>query len=161
MTSDDRESRFEQLRRRAEERLREVRENIERGMSIPETETETAPSARPEAVATPVEPERPQESWQEPASILPEENRGPDAWEQRVVVPTHHPQEPTAQASSSGIAPTIALAPTVHSPKTQPAGKVHRSPAAQLLQKSNLRQAIIAQEILGKPLSMRPSQDEE
>ncbi len=158
MTSDDRESRFEQLRRRAEERLREVRENIERGTVIPETET--APPVRPEAVVTPVEPERPQESWQEPASILPEENRGPDAWEQRVVVPTHHEQKPAVQASSARIAPTIALAPTVHSPKTQPAGKVHRSPAAQLLQKSNLRQAIIAQEILGKPLSMRPSQDE-
>ena len=159
MTSDDREIRFEQLRRRAEERLREVRENIERGTGVPETGT--APPSRIEDVFTPVEPERPQPVRQEPVSVLPEENRGPEAWEQRVVVPSHHEREPAVQASPPRIAPTVALAPTVHSPKTRPAGIAHRSPAAQLLQKSNLRQAIIAQEILGKPLSMRPPQDEE
>ena len=159
MTGDDRESRFDQLRRRAEERLREVRDNIERGLDI--SETETSPPVRTEAVVTPMEPERPEEDRPELVRTLPEENRGPDAWEQRVVVPSHQEEEPAAEASSSRIAPTIAAAPAVQSTKTQSAGRVHRSPAAQLLKKGNLRQAIIAQEVLGKPLSMRPPQEEE
>jgi hypothetical protein len=40
-------------------------------------------------------------------------------------------------------------------------GRTHTSPAALLLKKGNLRQAIIAREVLGKPLSMRPPEDDE
>jgi|GEM_PF-4405773 hypothetical protein len=162
MTSDNRESRFEELRRRARERLEQVREGIERemGTSAPKSEAPT-PDRLEEIYATP-ERDRPQEVRQEPVSLPPPENRGQDAWEQRVVVPSHRDEEePAAEASAAPIGPTVTLTSTDHSPKTQPTGRVHRSPAAQLLRKDNLRQAIIAQEVLGKPLSMRSPENDE
>ena len=139
MTSGNSGSRFEELRRKAQERLREVRDNIERGRGIPEA----ASPDRSEVVLTPVERQRPRSTPQEPSR----EDREPEAWEQRVVVPSHREEE--------------AAAPAVHSIQSQAAGQAHLSPAARLLKRDNLRQAILAQEVLGKPLSMRPPQDDE
>ena len=149
MTSGNRESRFEELRRKAQERLREVRDNIQRGLEIPETH----PPDRSEGVLTPVERQRPRTTPLEPT----EEDREPEAWEQRVVVPSRREEKPAAETDL----PTVAAAPAVHSSQSRAAGQAHLSPAARLLKRDNLRQAILAQEVLGKPLSMRPPQDDE
>ena len=168
MTSGNRETRFEELRRRARERLDEVRENIERGMGTPTGTTRTP--APPEDVFTPVEREHLPEIVTEPEPTYQENDRSVDAWQQRVVV-TSHPEptaveEPTPAFEAPRIGPTIAVTPSATAatrPITRPKSeaRTHRSPAAQLLKKGNLRQAIVAQEVLGKPLAMRPSQDDE
>jgi hypothetical protein len=163
MASGNRESRFDELRRKAQERLREVRDNIRRGLELPETET--APPDRSEDMFTPVERQRPPEVPQERAP-LQEIDRSADAWEQRVVVPSHQDDETAAAFEAPRIGPTIAATSTtvdrdVHRIQPPGASRTRLSPAAQLLKRGNLRQAIIAQEVLGKPLSMRPPQDEE
>jgi hypothetical protein len=166
MASGNRESRFEELRRKARERLDEVRENIERGMSTP-TGT-NRPPAPPEEVAAPVERELPPEVVAKPE--YQENDRSVDAWQQRVVVPSHEEpatvEEPAQAFEAPRIGPTIAVTPsatTAARPITRPQsmGRTHTSPAALLLKKGNLRQAIIAREVLGKPLSMRPPEDDE
>lgn len=162
-------NRFEELRRRARERLEEVRENIERGMRTP-TGTARPQSAPPEDVPAPVDRELPPETVTEPESRYQKNDRGQDAWEQRVVVQSDQDSktayDPAPAIEAPRIGPTITTTPTAPAatrPLTKPqsTGRTHRSPAAQLLRKGNLRQAIIAQEVLGKPLSMRPPEDNE
>ena len=164
MTSENRESRFEELRRKARERLEQVREGIERerGTSAPKSETPTPD--RLEDIYNPPERERPPEVVAEPEPVYQENNRGVDAWEQRVVVPSHTESAPAFETPRIG--PTISTTPAfaasaVNQAQQLSTGRTHRSPAAQLLRKGNLRQAIVAQEVLGKPLSMRPPPDEE
>lgn len=165
MTSGSRESRFEELRRKARERLAEVRGNIEREMGTSAPKGETPMSDRFEDMFTSEEPARSSEVVSEPDATLRESNRGSDAWEQRVVVPAHT-ETTTPAFEASRLGPTISATPTtaasaVLDAQHRSSGRAHRSAAAQLLQKGNLRQAIIAQEVLGKPLSMRPSPNDE
>ena len=109
MTSENRESRFEELRRKARERLDQVRENIEReiGGSAPKRET-PAPD-RFDDIYTHEEPARPTQVMPEPDTALPENDRSVDAWEQRVVVPSHSESAPAFETPRIG--PTITTTP--------------------------------------------------
>lgn len=161
MTSGNREGRFEELRRRARERIQEVRDNMGRGPELPDTH----PPDRSEGVVAPAERQRPPEVPQERAP-LQEIDRSADAWEQRVVVPSSQEDEPAPAFEAPHIGPTVTTTPTtvdhdVHRIQPPGASRTRLSPAAQLLKRGNLRQAIIAQEVLGKPLSMRPPQDDQ
>jgi hypothetical protein len=169
MTNGNRESRFEELRRKARERLEQVREGIEREKDTTSGMARPSP-APPEVVSSPVERELPPDIVSEPEPAYQEGDRGADAWKQRVVVPSHPGstavKEPAPAFDAPRIGPTIATTPsatTATRPLTKPksAGRTHSSAAALLLERGALRQAIIAQEILGKPLSMRPPQDDE
>ncbi len=164
MTSGNRESRFEELRRRARERLNEVRENIERekGASVPKDQ-KPSPD-RLEDIFIPPKVTRPPEIVANPASIEEESARGKEAWEQRVTLPSDRDQAPTAEARPNRVAPTVTttVAPVVQKRTLQSStNKVNGSPLNHLLRKGNLRQAIIAQEVLGKPISLRTPQDGE
>ena len=166
MTSENRESRFEELRRKARERLDQVRENIEREMGGSAPKRESPAPDRFDDIYTSEEPARPPEVAPEPAPALPVNDRSVDAWQQRVVVPSNTEEEPAPAFEVPRIGPTIAVTPsatTAARPITRPqhTGRTHTSPAALLLKKGNLRQAIIAKEVLGKPLSMRPPEDDE
>ena len=164
MTGENRESRFEELRRRARERLNEVRENIERetGADLP---IDQAPSPdRLEDVFIPPKVTRSPVSVAEPEAIEEDFARGKQAWEQRVILPADRDQASTAESRPNPVAPTVttAVAPTVHKRTRQSStNKGNESPLSHLLQKQNLRQAIIAQEVLGKPISLRTPTDGE
>ncbi|MCH8939682.1 MAG: hypothetical protein IIC27_00975 [Chloroflexi bacterium] len=165
MTSGNRESRFEELRRKARERLDQVRQNIEREMGGSTQKREPPAPDRFEDMFTTKERESPPEVPQERAP-MPEMDHSADAWKQRVVVPSSQEDEPAPAFEAPRIGPTISTTPTlavddVSDAQQQSTTRTRRSPAAQLLKKGALRQAIIAQEILGKPLSMRPPPDEE
>ena len=164
MTSENRESRFEELRRKARERLDQVRENIEREMGGSAPKREAPTPDRFEDMFTPEESARRPEAVSEPDTVLPETDRSVDAWQQRVVVPSDTESAPAFETPRIG--PTISTTPaldasTVSGAQQQITGRTHRSPAAQLLRKGNLRQAIIAKEVLGKPLAMRSPEDDE
>ncbi len=161
MTSGNRESRFEELRRRARERLNEVRENIERekGASVPKDQTPSPD--RLEDIFIPPKVTRPPEIVADPESIEEESARGKEAWEQRVTLPSDRDQVST---TDPGPNPTVTttVAPVVQKRTLQRSTNiVTRSPLNQLLKKENLRQAIIAQEVLGKPISLRTPQEDE
>ena len=164
MTGENRESRFEELRRRARERLAEVREDIERetGISVPKDQT-VAPD-RLEDIFIPPEATRPPVIVAESETIEEDFSRGAQAWEQRVTLPSDRDREPAADSRPNPVAPTVttAVAPAVHKRTRQSStNKGNGSPLSHLLQKQNLRQAIIAQEVLGKPISLRTPQDGE
>ena len=164
MTGENRESRFEELRRRARERLAEVREDIERetGVSVPKDQT--ASPDRLEDIFVPPESTQPPVVVAESETIEEDFSRGTQAWEQRVVLPSDRDQEPAEDSRPNPVAPTVttAVAPTVHKRTRQSStNKGNGSPLSHLLQKQNLRQAIIAQEVLGKPISLRTPTDGE
>lgn len=162
MTSENRESRFEELRRKARERLEQVRDSIESGMGAPSTTTPPAPPPIPqEDVSTPLEVDYYPEAEQEPEVTYQGADRSEEAWEQRVVVPSH--TEPTFVPEPTRVGPTVStsVASAVQRTQLESSSRSHGSPVSRLLQKGALREAIIAQEVLGKPLSMRPPQDDE
>ena len=164
MTGGNRESRFEELRRRARERLTEVRDNIEREMGASVPKDQTPSPDRLEDIFIPPQVTRPPVAVTEPETFEEKFARGKQAWEQRVTLPSDRDQAPTAESRPNPVAPTVTttVAPVVQKRTLQRStNKVNGGPLNQLLQKGNLRQAIIAQEVLGKPISLRTPQDGE
>ena len=164
MTGENRESRFEELRRRARERLAEVRENIEpgAGVSTPKDQTPSSDSLRD--IFIPPEATRPPVIVAKSETIEEDFSRGDQAWEQRVTLPSYRDQESAAESRLDRVAPTVttAVAPAVKKRTRQhSSNKGNGNPLSHLLQKQNLRQAIVAQEVLGKPISLRTPQDGE
>ena len=164
MPGENRESRFEELRRRARERLAEVRKDIERetGVSVPKHQT--ASPDRLEDIFVPPDSTRPPVIVAESETIEEDFSRGTQAWEQRVTLPADRDQGPAADSRPNPVAPTVttAVAPAVKKRTRQhSSNKGNGNPLSHLLQKQNLRQAIVAQEVLGKPISLRIPQDGE
>ena len=164
MTGENRESRFEELRRRARERLAEVREGIERETGVFVPKDQTASPGRLEDIFIPPEATRPPVIVAESEAIEEGFSRGTQAWEQRVTLPSDRDQKPAANSRPNPVAPTVttAVAPAVQKRTRQiSTNKENGSPLSRLLQKQNLRKAIIAQEVLGKPISLRTPTDVE
>lgn len=148
-------SRLEELRRRAQERIQQVRESMEQGV---------------EAAPPPAETQRPRPSQQslEGPSLEGPSLEGPgletprpqvEGPREQAQVQRPQPSEPREQPRAQRAAPT----PPPPQRATQPTAH-HRRPhttASQILSRDTLRQAILAQEILGKPVSLRPPRETE
>ena len=164
-------SRLEELRRRAQERIQQVRESMEREMGGPEP----PPIYRTPAEPDPVEETRPsrpsQQSLEGPSLEGPSlEGPGLEVPQPRREEPAPRPERPRAEPRPSRA--EARAQPQRSSPPAQTRAqqaampRAHhpargRSTAAMVLGHGNLRRAILAQEILGKPLSLRPPREME
>ena len=157
-------SRLEELRRRAQERIQQVRESMEREMGGPEP----PPIYRTPAESEPVEETRQsrpsQQSLEGPSLEGPSlEGPGLEVPQPRRQEPAPQPERPRAEAPAQAqrsVAPAQSRASQAAMPRAHHPAK-GRSTAAMVLGHGNLRRAILAQEILGKPLSLRPPREME
>ena len=159
-------SRLEELRRRAQERIQEVRESMEREMDAPPPISRT-PAEPPPAPAE-VFRTGPAEQSMEGPSLEGPSLEGPGLETPRPQVegpreqaqvqrpqPTERREQPRAQrAAPTSPPPQRATPPTAHH-------RGRHTTASQILSRDTLRQAILAQEILGKPVSLRPPRETE
>ena len=148
-------SRLEELRRRAQERIQEVREAMERGEDV-------SPAEPPPPPEPPRAPQRPTSTTAEAyrAGSDPRSLEGPSLEGPGYEVERPQPEAPRQQPQR---APTATQAAPPQAAQRRPAVAVagqraRRSGAAKVLNKNTLRQAMLAQEILGKPVAERPPQ---
>ncbi len=150
-------SRLEELRRRAQERIQQVRESMEREMGGPEPPPIYRTPAEPEEETRPSRPS--QQSLEGPSL----EGPGLEVPQPRRQEPAPQPERPRAEAPAQpqrSVAPAQSRASQAAMPRAHHPAK-GRSTAAMVLGHGNLRRAILAQEILGKPLSLRPPREME
>jgi hypothetical protein len=149
-------NRLEELRQRAQERIQQVRESMERGEDV-------AQSAPPVNAPPPPPPpaERSRESTTRDAyQVGPQSLEGPSLEGRSLEVPGYETQRTQLEATF-----TQTLRPSSFSEgpqrRVEPATagrRGRRSRAAKVLNKDSLRQAMLVVEILGKPVSERPTQ---
>ena len=151
-------NRLEELRRRARERIEQVRQSMERGEEVAPQEPAPKPPPRAERRIEPppartYDPRPSQQSLEGPSL------EGPSL---EVEPPRQTQPEPRAQRATAARQPRAAQAarqqqtslPTAHH-------RGRHSSARQVLNRETLRQAILATEILGKPVSLRTPQENE
>lgn len=143
-------NRLEELRRRARERIEQVRESMERGEEVAPQEPAPEPppraERRPEPSPAPTYDARPSQQTLEGPSLEVER-----PWEQpRAQQATPAPQTPPAQPPRQQ---QTAL------PRAHHRGR--HATARQIVNRETLRQAILATEILGKPVSLRSPRENE
>lgn len=151
-------SRLEELRRRAQERIQQVRESMER---------ETGDPPPPPIYQAPAEPPTAQTHQPGPSQQSLE---GPSLEGPGLEVPQPRVEGPREQAQVQRPQPeqprAQRAAPPARTASAAPAGprehhRGHHSGAAKILNRDTIRQAILAQEILGKPVSLRPPRENE
>lgn len=150
--------RLEELRQRAHERIQQVREAMERGEDVspsaPEPELPRPASPRPAPAAPEVYQPEPSPQSLEGQSLEGASLEGAGLEELR-------PQPALRQERGSRQDTPAAPRRQQAGPSVRHRGREHRSVAARVLSRETLRQAILAQEILGKPLSLRPPRETE
>lgn len=161
-------NRLEELRRRAQERIQEVRESMEREMDGPPPPPIYREPAEPPPAPAEVFRTGPAEQSLEGPSLEGPSLEGPGLETPRPQVegPREQAQVQRPQASQPREQPRAQrAAPTAPpSQRATPPTAHHRgrhTTAAQILSRDTLRQAILAQEILGKPVSLRPPRETE
>ena len=139
-------NRLEELRQRAHERIQQVREAMERGedVSSPGTMPPPPDEGHWEPAPTPYYDPAPAQTSAEGQSL-----EGPS-----LEVIRRQPEPPSPQREQPPAQHTIG-------PSVRHRGRGHRSVAARVLNRETLRQAILAQEILGKPVSLRQPRETE
>ena len=155
--------RLEELRRRARERIEQVRDSMERGEDVAPQESAPAPPPRVERRAEPAPvptyDARPSQQTLEGPSLEGPSLELERPWQpepRRDTRPEQRREQPRAQQAAPASPPRRqqTAQPTAH----------HRgghSTARQIVSRETLRQAILAQEILGKPVSLRPPRENE
>ena len=155
--------RLEELRRRAQERILQVRESMERGEESPYLPPAPEPPAH-EPLRASSQPAPSQQTLEGPslegaslegASL--EGLRGLEAEPLRPAPPQEPQREERRTLRASGAAQPLQR--TKLPPGAQSSER--RSVAARLLGPESLRRAILAQEILGKPLALRGPRESE
>ncbi len=147
-------NRLEELRRRAQERIQQVRESMERGEDV-------AQSAPPMEAPPPPPAERRRESTTRDAyQVGPQSLEGPSLEGRSLEVPGYETQRTQLEAT---LMETLRPTSFSEGPQRRPVAPIatqrgRRSRAAKVLNKDSLRQAMLAIEILGKPVSERPPQ---
>ena len=147
-------NRLEELRRRAQERIQQVRESMERGEDV-------AQSAPPMEAPPPPPAERRRESTTRDAyQVGPQSLEGPSLEGRSLEVPGYETQRTQLEAT---LMETLRPTSFSEGPQRRPVAPIakqrgRRSRAAKVLNKNSLRQAMLAIEILGKPVSERPPQ---
>ena len=151
-------NRLEELRRRAQERIQQVREQMERGEDVSPSAPVDAPPPPPFErlrASTPSETYQPSAAQQSP--------EGPSPEGRSLETPGYEVQltqlEPTRQET---LRPSSASQAPQRGPAASTAGqRERRSGAAKVLNRDTLRQVMLAREILGKPVSQRSPQENE
>jgi hypothetical protein len=153
--------RLEELRRRARERIEQVRESMERGEEVAPQEPPPAPppraERRPEPAPARTYDARPSQQTLEGPSL-----EGPSLEVERPRQPQPEQRALQAQRATAAQQPRAAQAPRQQ--QTSPPTAHHRgrhSSARQVVNRETLRQAILATEILGKPVSLRSPRENE
>ena len=147
-------NRLEELRRRAQERIQQVRESMERGEDV-------AQSAPPMEAPPPPPAERRRESTTRDAyQVGPQSLEGPSLEGRSLEVPGYETQRTQLEAT---LMETLRPTSFSEGPQRRPVAPIatqrgRRSRAAKVLNKNSLRQAMLAIEILGQPVSERPPQ---
>ena len=152
-------NRLEELRRRAQERIQQVRESMERGEDV-------AQSAPPVNAPPPPPAERRRESTTRdayqvgPQSLEGPSLEGPSLEGRSLEVPGYETQRTPLEAT---LMETLRPSSFSEGPQRRPVAPIatqrgRRSRAAKVLNKNSLRQAMLAIEILGKPVSERAPQ---
>ena len=147
-------NRLEELRRRAQERIQQVRESMERGEDV-------AQSAPPvDAPPPPPAERRRAPTTRDAYQVGPQSLEGPSLEGRSLEVPGYETQRTQLEAT---LMETLRPTSFSEGPQRRPVAPIatqrgRRSRAAKVLNKDSLRQAMLAIEILGKPVSERPPQ---
>ena len=163
-------SRLEELRRRAQERIQQVRESMERGEDVapadpawdrprqaeaaPRVERRTEPPPPPSYEATPARQPAEGRSLEGPSLEGPSLEVEPPRGQPRAVQPGAQQTAPPRRREAAPPRQQRSAGPTAHH-------RGGRSGAASIVSRETLRQAILAQEILGKPVSLRGPRENE
>lgn len=150
-------NRLEELRRRARERIEQVRESMERGEEVAPSEPAPEPprraERRPEPTPAPAYDARPSQQTLEGPSL-----EGPSLEVERPRQPEPEPRREQSRAPQAAPAQPPrrqqAALPTAHH-------RGRHATARQIVNRETLRQAILATEILGKPVSLRSPRENE
>ena len=149
-------NRLEELRRRARERIEQVRESMERGEEVAPQETAPEPpprsARRPEPTPAPTYDARPSQQTLEGPSLEGPSLEVERPWAQQ---PEPRGEQPRAQQAP----PSPPRQQQSALPRAHHRGR--HATARQIVNRETLRQAILATEILGKPVSLRSPRENE
>ena len=161
-------NRLEELRRRAQERIQQVRESMERGEDVAQSAPPVnappppPPPAERSRASTPRDPyqARPSQQSLEGPSLEGPSLEGASLEGRSLEVPGYETQRTQLEAT---LMETLRPSSFSDGPQRRPVTPIatqrgRRSGAAKVLNKNSLRQAMLAVEILGKPVSERPPQ---